>query len=843
MERTIKTHKRIRTRWRVVLGLYLVVLIVSHLFQSKTGGMDGSLLPGGDRLQVQIPNRGHDGQIIEDESLRVVYEEFGAWNTGKTPVLLMHGAPGMGTDFRRIAPLLTADGRAVYAPDLVGFAQSEMGENVSYRVQAQHMFAFLDAMGVERVHLVGWSNGGGVGLEMADFAPERIASLTMLASVGAQETEGSGSYFFEHVKYGVGLVGVGYLPDLIPHFGAMGSRDLRIGWLWSFWDSDQRELTTIMETIETPTLILHGRHDFLVSARSAEKHHEMMPNSKLVMLDASHFLPFMQVNETAGQLNAFFDRHDQPGVEPETGYENLAPIVFHGWFEHQLDRVGNWIYLIPWWASMVLIALLVRWRPFLGMVVTMVFVAMLDIDFGVGILGIGIGWIWWLVRGASPMDRPSNVLAWVSRVGYLFVVAIMGMIGGSLTISLMDRFGEQRLGTIGFGVVGFVVGCGLLWVGLRVIRLVISWEGRQRIKAWLSRVTNHEYWPTGLVYITVLWWGLMRMVSGKGLRPLTAVNPGYAPDGGVQGESKDDINSKMGNDPSILQCVLIETDTNLKARIEKTLRAIGENESLGGYPIICKPDRGQRGEGVSLVKNESDIVAFCKVCDEAFVLQRYHAGPTEVGVLWVRHVESITNPDYVGPSGFIYAITIKHFPVLVGDGKNSLRRLIFKHPRHRAQAQIFLTRFVDRLEWIPEKDEELSLGFAGNHAQGAMFTDGSDLITEALSKRVGAIVDGFCDQDGRGFDIGRFDLRCESLEHLSRGEGFGIIELNGITSEPTNLYDPDRSLFWAWGLLLGYWKHVERLSDTRMATNTDEPVSTHEWKRIRRALVKVMLHL
>ena len=838
MEKAIKTHKRIRTRWRVVLGLYLVVLIVSHLYQSITGGMDGSLLPGGDRLQVQIPNRGDDGHAIEDESLRVVYEEFGAWNTGKTPVLLMHGAPGMGTDFRRITPFLTADNRAVYAPDLVGFAQSEMGDNVSYRVQAQHMFAFLDAMDVDRVHLVGWSNGGGVGLEMADFAPDRIASLTMLASVGAQETEGSGSYFFEHVKYGVGLVGVGYLPDLIPHFGALGSRDLRIGWLWSFWDSDQRELTKIMERIETPTLILHGRHDFLVSARSAERHHEMIKSSKLVMLDASHFLPFMQAQETAGYLSAFFDRHEQPGVAPETGYENLAPVLFHGWIDAALRRAGNWIYLIPWWVQLVMVALVVRWRPFVGMVATMVFVAMLDIDFGVGIVGIGVGWIWWLIRGAGAMDRPTNALAWVSRVGYLFVVAIMGMIGGSLAISLMDRFGEH-----GFGLVGFALGCGLLWIALRVVRLVVSWEGRQRIKAWTQRMTNHEYWPTGLVYITVLWWGLMRVLTGKGLRPLTAVNPGYAPDGGVQGESKDDINQKMGSDLSILQCVLIETDANRESRTKKTLDAIHTNPLLGGYPIICKPDRGQRGEGVSLARNETDVVAFCKRCDEAFVLQRYHKGPMEVGVLWVRHVESITDGSYVGPSGFIYAITIKHFPELVGDGKNSLRRLIFKHRRHRAQAKIFLERFVDRLEWIPEKDEKVSLGFAGNHAQGAMFTDGSDLITQALSTRVGAIVDGFCDRDGRGFDIGRFDLRCESLEHLARGEGFGIIELNGITSEPTNLYDPDRSLFWAWGLLLGYWKHVERLSDTRIATNTDEPVSTQEWKRIRRALVKVMLHL
>src|SRR5690554_650615 len=125
---------------------------------------------------------------------------------------------------------------------------------------------------------------------------------------------------------------------------------------------------------------------------------------------------------------------------------------------------------------------------------------------------------------------------------------------------------------------------------------------------------------------------------------------------------------------------------------------------------------------------------------------------------------------------------------------------------------MFLQRLRDRQHLIPEKGERVTLGFSGNHAQGAMFSDGADLITPQLSARIDAIADGFRDEHGRGFDIGRFDLRCTSYEDLMRGENLGIVELNGLASEPTNIYDPDRSLAWAWRTMLGYWRHATQLA-------------------------------
>lgn len=829
-----KAHGLFRSRERVVLFVYLILLISSHLVQMFSGGMNDSLLPGRDRPSIEIANRGDDGEIITGDMLRLVYQRWGPSTQDhsgtRTPVLLMHGAPGMGTDFARLGGLLTTDNRAVYSPDLIGFAQSGMGDNVSYRVQAKHMFSFLDSMGVDRVHLVGWSNGGGVGLRMADLYPERVASLTMLASVGSQESEGSGSYFFEHVKYAVGIAFVGYLPEIVPHFGILGTHDLRVGWLWSFWDSDQRDLTEIMPTIETPVMILHGRDDFLVMDWAAELHHEMMPTSKLVMLDASHFLPFMQARETAGYLNAFFDRHDQEGVAPETGYLDLAPKPVRSGVDAALHWIGDQVRSLPWWLQLIAVIVVV-WRVVsFGLVITMMGVSLFGVDFGVAILGMMSGRALWLWCSAGVLDRPRTAWGWVRGVAYIVPVHFVGLVGGLWTLGL----------TFEYGLFGLVFGCGLLWSAFVFMRLVVTWEGRQRIKAAIERVMNHEYWATWILYIPVSWWGIKWILSGKGIRTLGAVNPGYANDGGVQGESKIDINSKLGNDQAILKCVLIDDDDNIDRRIARAIDVVETDTEIGGLPVICKPDVGEHGVGVQLAKSMKEVAEYSRMQPDAFVIQKFHPGVCEVGVLWTRNIESIKQPEWDGSTGDIYAITVKHFPSVIGDGKRTVRQLILQDRRHRRQAAMFIERMMDQSSLVPGDGETFSLGFAGNHAQGAMFCDGSELNTPALKERIEQIVCGFCDDNGRGFDIGRFDLRCDSLEALAHGEGFGIVELNGVASEPTNLYDPDRSIIWAWRLLGGYWKRVGLIAQARIKTGTGEAVDRSTWAKLRRAYIRTM---
>lgn len=51
---------------------------------------------------------------------------------------------------------------------------------------------------------------------------------------------------------------------------------------------------------------------------------------------------------------------------------------------------------------------------------------------------------------------------------------------------------------------------------------------------------------------------------------------------------------------------------------------------------------------------------------------------------------------------------------------------------------------------------------------------------------------------------------------LRQGQGFAIVELNGTSSEATNLYDPSRGLVWAYGILFRQWAHLYRLGAARV---------------------------
>jgi hypothetical protein len=57
-----------------------------------------------------------------------------------------------------------------------------------------------------------------------------------------------------------------------------------------------------------------------------------------------------------------------------------------------------------------------------------------------------------------------------------------------------------------------------------------------------------------------------------------------------------------------------------------------------------------------------------------------------------------------------------------------------------------------------------------------------------------------------GFYFGRFDLRTTDIEEFKRGRNFKVIELNGVTSEATSIYDPKNSLFTAYRILFDQWR-------------------------------------
>jgi len=222
---------------------------------------------------------------------------------------------------------------------------------------------------------------------------------------------------------------------------------------------------------------------------------------------------------------------------------------------------------------------------------------------------------------------------------------------------------------------------------------------------------------------------------------------------------------------------------------------------------------------VRIARREADAADYLRRMTRPVVAQEYHPGPVEVGCMWVRDPEATG-----GAPGLLFSITTKQLTVLVGDGRRTIEQLIYRHRRYRCQADTFLARFADRRLDVLGPGETLRLVNVGNHAQGAIFRDGSEHITPELaawidraarSFRAGNRHSAALPPGDNGLDFGRFDIRAESIEKLRRAEGLAIIELNGTAAESTNIYDPERSLWWSWGVLFRQWRILYELGGRR----------------------------
>ena len=111
--------------------------------------------------------------------IEIAYEDHGV---GEPPLLLVHGFTGFRHDFASQREGLVPHGR-VLVPDLRGHGESgRTGDPTSYSLEhlTADLLGFLDALRIERCHLLGHSMGGMVALRATLRAPERIASLVLM---------------------------------------------------------------------------------------------------------------------------------------------------------------------------------------------------------------------------------------------------------------------------------------------------------------------------------------------------------------------------------------------------------------------------------------------------------------------------------------------------------------------------------------------------------------------------------------------------------------------------------------------------------------------------------------
>ena len=411
------------------------------------------------------------------------------------------------------------------------------------------------------------------------------------------------------------------------------------------------------------------------------------------------------------------------------------------------------------------------------------------------------GWTLSLSRLLPGSRLPMYIAAGVARVplktfslftglAVLIWTPPLVLVGGWLGQAIHVRI--QRI--IGIGSIAWLITVVSACIALRLAMLAATPIGRGRIMAAVSRLWRWEFWPTWLFYLPTAIWIFILSIRHRSFSIITAANPGIS-HGGFVGESKSQILAQL-NCSQVLPFALIAPGP-LPHRLERLKQWM--RQAAQCYPIILKPDVGQRGASVRLIQSEADAADYLDRVELPVISQQFHAGPLEAGIFYYRMPGEFR--------GRIYSITCKRFPELIGDGHSNLRQLIWSHPRYRMQARTFLARHAAQVDRILTVGEMFRLVTAGNHCQGALFLDGSELITTQLEHAIDSIA-----QSMRGFFFGRFDVRFSDIDAFKAGRDLAIVELNGITSEATHIYDPSFSLLRAQASLLRQWTLLFRIA-------------------------------
>lgn len=247
-----------------------------------------------------LSGRSHGGQYAEINGVRIYYETYGAGS----PVLVLHGGTGfIETMHYQISAL--AKNHLVIAPDSRGHGRSTDGEGpLHYTQMADDMLKLMGLLKIEKADVVGWSDGGNIGLILAMQHPDRVGRVVT-----------SGANF--------NVAGLSHppVPDADPESkDAAPERDFykRLApdpahWpvfyrkVLTMWASEPTYTETDLATIKAPVLVMAGEHDG-IKREHTDAMAKAIPNGREYIVEgASHFAPVEKPDVVNAEIVKFLD--------------------------------------------------------------------------------------------------------------------------------------------------------------------------------------------------------------------------------------------------------------------------------------------------------------------------------------------------------------------------------------------------------------------------------------------------------------------------------------------------------------------------------------------------------
>ena len=332
----------------------------------------------------------------------------------------------------------------------------------------------------------------------------------------------------------------------------------------------------------------------------------------------------------------------------------------------------------------------------------------------------------------------------------------------------------------------------------------MQYRTKKILSSKFRRAIRWEFWPMWFFYLPIVAYIIYLVIRFRGLTFLS-VNPGL-PMSGLIGERKAQSLFQLQGSPYLARFELLDSNPSIEKRVIQA-QEIMKRLSVS-YPVVLKPDFGQRGADVAVIRSDEALRDYLLKTTTSVLVQEHIEGE-EFGVFYMNYPKESRSQ--------IYSITEKTFPVVIGNGKHSLEELLMNNSRTHYMAEFLLNLHADKLERVLADNERFKVVEIGSHCRGSVFLDGNQYITPELEKTITQI-----SQKIEGFNFGRYDIRVENTELLSAGKGFKVLEVNGVTSESTNVYDPSNSVVDAYKILFRQWREAFEIGKQSIASGASK---------------------
>jgi len=252
-----------------------------------------------DAVGLALP-AGGDAGSIEADGARIWFTTFGSGS----PVVLLHGGMGHAGNFAgQIQPLVEA-GHRVVAVDSRGQGRSSRDERpYSYDLMSGDTFAVMDALGVERAAVVGWSDGACTGLAMARSQPDRVAGVFYFAC----NVDPSGTLPFEMTET-IGRCLSRHRKDYAALSPTPLGFDAMAGALQVMQSTQPDYSRMDLAAISVPVTVAQAERDEFIRAEHARYIATTIPHARYVALPGvSHFAPVQRPQVFNAAVLEFLD--------------------------------------------------------------------------------------------------------------------------------------------------------------------------------------------------------------------------------------------------------------------------------------------------------------------------------------------------------------------------------------------------------------------------------------------------------------------------------------------------------------------------------------------------------